>query len=133
MVSRTVLIVMAMLLLCTGLHFILKPLDPQEKLTGHENFSISLAAAQELTKNFRAQHPESKILGEYFGRDAIRKILDQNECVGLRIYYGSKTDGTQAMVMVGVDANNTDLSFGLLGENGFPCPPLCDTMRTINH
>jgi hypothetical protein len=133
MVSRTVLILMAMLLLCTGLHFVLRPLDPQDRLTGHENFSISLSAAQELTKNYRAQHPEAKILGEYFGSDAVRKILDQNGCVGLRIYYGSKSNGTPAMIIVGVDGNNADISMGLLSENGFPCPPLCDTARSITH
>ena len=54
-------------------------------------------------------------------------LLSQPNCVGIRIYYGRKNNGTPALVLVGITGDGHDLSNGAIIENGFPCPPICDT------
>lgn len=101
----------------------------RQQLTGHENHFITLADATALTMNFKMSVSAGTITGEYFGKDAIQAVLNQPNVVGLRIYYGRKNNGTPALVVVGVDANAKDLLVGPLLEDGFPCPPICDTSR----
>ncbi|MCB0312598.1 MAG: hypothetical protein KDH84_04930, partial [Calditrichaeota bacterium] len=57
-------------------------------VTGEEDHDISLADAVRLTDNFRKTVDAGTPLGGYFGRDAILRILSQEECVGIRYYYG---------------------------------------------
>lgn len=91
-------------------------------VTGHENFNTTLDSATQFTHRFQAA-----IFGEYFGRDGIMGVLNQPNCVGLRIYQGKKADGSSAFVVVGVTGDGHDLTMGQLLENGLPCPPFCDT------
>lgn len=107
-------------------------MDPS-LFSGNENHSITLDQATLLVKNFQSTAPESSILGEYFGRDAILSILNQDQCVGLRIYNGRKDDGTPVFVLVGVDGSGCDMKSGILAELGFPCPPFCDTTHALGN
>jgi len=102
-------------------------------ITGHENHAIALADAVKLTANFRAAASPGAFLGEAFGRDAVQGILNQTNCVGLRIYYGKRSDSTPALVLVGVDAFGRDLTAGIVDETGFPCPPICDSSSPLSH
>ena len=97
------------------------------QLTGHENHKISLQDAASLTRNFRSAtgNNPATILGEFFGKDALATALNQDKCIGLRIYYGKRNDGTPVLVFVGVDQSGTDMADGFVGEDGFPCPPVC--------
>jgi len=110
-----------------------QPLTASTVLTGHEVQNVTLAFAQNLTSNFRSASASGAILGEYFSTDAVKGILSQPGCVGIRIYYGKKTDGTPALVLVGVDQNDADISGGTICETGFPCPPWCDTSSPLEH
>ena len=64
--------------------------------------------------------------GGHFPREAIESILTQPGCTGVRFYYGTNTDGTSAIVLVGIDENNADMTTGEIVDNHFPCPPFCD-------
>lgn len=63
--------------------------------------------------------------GGAFLKDAIAAILDQPGCVGLRYYFGANTDGSTALILVGVDEENRDMSTGTIIDNHYPCPPFC--------
>ncbi len=104
-----------------------------QTLTGHENFNTTLPDAIQLTNNFQASAPNDPtlVLAEYFGRDAIIAVLNQPNCVGLRIYHGKKADGTSALVLVGVTGDGHDMTTGLLLETGIPCPPICDAPSVL--
>src|ERR1041385_6130772 len=79
--------------------------NPPMPLTGHENHHIALADAATLTRNNRNSNGNkaSTITGEFFGRDALVAALCQEKCIGLRIDYGKRDDGTPVLVFVGVD------------------------------
>ena len=103
------------------------------QITGHENHNITLADAAALTANFRASAPQNAVLGEYFGRDAVQTLLNAGGSVGVRIYYGRKTDGTPVLVLVGVNENGQDLTAAGVMEYGYPCPPVCDYNSPLTH
>ncbi len=103
----------------------------QTTLTGQENNSITLSTAVKLTKNFQATAAPSTEISEYFGKTIFQFILSQDGCIGVRIYYGKKDDGNPALVLVGVNASGQDMTAGTIGELGFPCPPYCDTTKTL--
>ena len=69
--------------------------------------------------------------GGHFPREVIEQILSQNGCAGIRFYFGTKPDGTLALVLVGVDENEKDMTAGVLVEDHYPCPPFCDATSTL--
>ncbi len=91
--------------------------------TGTEDHDISYEDAEKLIDNYTSSHP-NEIRAHFFGRDIIEKILKQNGCVGIRIYYAQKDDGTPNLVLIGTDANQKDIT-QTVGELGWPCPPYC--------
>jgi hypothetical protein len=64
--------------------------------------------------------------GGHFPREVIDAILAQPGCVGIRFYYGTNPDGSPALVLVGMDANETDMTSGEIIDTHYPCPPFCD-------
>ena len=108
-------------------------INESHQLNGHENHIVSLGCAASLTQYFRMTTDSTKkgVLGEFFGKDALVEALGQNNCVGLRIYYGKKDDGTPALVLVGVDKSGNDLTAGLVLEDGYICPPWCGVENSL--
>ena len=106
---------------------------PQE-YTGSTNHLITLDQALKYVQNFRTSDAASAIVikGAYFDRGIFDKILAQPGCVGVRYYYAKKDDGTQSIVLVGVDSKNQDLTSGILGEDAVPCPPFCAPSSPLN-
>lgn len=100
--------------------------------TGNENHNISLIEASELTANFRNGKPVGTIIGQFFGKTAIQNILDQQDCVGIRIYYAQDDNNIPKLVLVGVKANQDDIHNGLIAEFGKPCPQMCGTTNPLN-
>ncbi|MEI6595854.1 MAG: hypothetical protein WCO28_09830, partial [Bacteroidota bacterium] len=102
--------------------------------TGNENQQISLTAASALTANYRSnQIGIGFILGQYFSKDSLNSVLNQETCVGVRIYYGLNADNTTPeLVVVGVDANENDLANGIVLDNGALCPPRCGLTNSLN-
>ena len=99
--------------------------------TGHENHAITLEEASKLTANFRKWRPNAT-KAHFFGRDSIQQILDQEACVGIRIYNGFDENEKPQLIMVGVDANESDLYTGVIAEFSQPCPPYCGVNNSLN-
>lgn len=95
------------------------------KYDGHEDHIITLEQGTRLTRNFRENPTAPTVNAGYFGRDCIVRILEQNGCVGIRMYYGRNDDGSPCLVLVGVDNTGEDLYNGTLAEFYYPCPPFC--------
>jgi len=80
----------------------------------------------EARKLMEKRPPGLQERGGHFPREVIDAILAQPGCTGIRFYYGTNTDGTSALVLVGMDANDADMTSGEIIDNHFPCPPFCD-------
>ncbi len=92
------------------------------KNTGEQ---ITLSQAQEMVNEFRKRYPDSK-KGYFAGANHFNKILQQEDCIGLRIYngYDNETDSTN-LVIVGVNSNNEDMTNGYILDKTTPCPTTC--------
>ena len=99
--------------------------------TGKENQDIPLKEASEWTANYRKINPDS-IKGHLFGEDAIKKILTQKHCVGIRVYYALDDKEQKQLIVVGVDKNENDLYEGRLADRSVPCPPTCGNNNPLN-
>lgn len=101
--------------------------------TGKENHDIILADAAALTRNHRtANAADPKLIkGVFFGKDAIMKILNQANCVGVRCYFARNDKQESTLVLVGATADQNDMVNGAVLEWGFPCPPICDSAGSV--
>lgn len=99
--------------------------------TGNEDHDITLSEAADMTANYRNDHP-GETIAHYFGKTAITDIFDQNDCVGMRVYYGLDDTGKKQLIVVGVDASGNDLYTGKLAERSFLCPPDCSAVNPLN-
>ncbi len=117
-------------------------------LTGKEGEEFDLETAASWTKNHREKHPEQHV-SHFYGKDLINKILNQDGCVGIRIYYAYDHDGTRHSILVGANAQGKDIhpattpagtkvslaadvsasvtvtaseTYGIIGQVGNPCP-----------
>jgi hypothetical protein len=64
-----------------------KPRDPNP-ITGDEGAAIDLEMAAQWTKNHRHHHPKD-IESQFFGNKILNHILQQEGCMGIRIYYAN--------------------------------------------
>jgi hypothetical protein len=86
---------------------------------------IPLQAAAALTRRFGQGATKGAVFAQLFGREALEELLAQPGCAGVRIYYGLKDGGEPAVVRVGVDPADRDLTNGAILEEAYPCPPFC--------
>ncbi len=93
---------------------------PASTYGGDEPHDIILKDASSLTQKYKSSVPAGSIRGIYFGKNAVTDILNQKDCVGLRIYYGIKGSGEPTLVIVGVESSGGDLTEGKLAEYGIP-------------
>jgi hypothetical protein len=93
--------------------------------TGNEDHSIDLTTASGWTANYRSANSSGAIRAHFFGQKAIQQILDQENCVGIRIYYALDDNGAKQLIVVGTDASENDLYDGYLAEKSIVCPPYC--------
>lgn len=100
--------------------------------TGNEQHDISLAEASAWTANYRNSITSGDTIAHYFGKEAIKAILNQENCVGIRIYYALDTAATKQIIAVGVNADGNDLYNGLLAERTVKCPQHCSTSNPLN-
>ena len=97
---------------------------------GTEGGEITLAAGAAMTAEYRNQNPNER-KGHFFGKDILNEILDQEGCVGIRMYYGINSDEERELVLVGVDANENDMT-ELVVDLSCPCPNRCGTENKLN-
>lgn len=86
---------------------------------------IDLSRAIELTHSYQEMNP-LKANSYFVGFDRLDELLQQNQCVGMRIYPGLDNTTNQInMVLVGVDKSGEDMTSGLLLDELVTCPPMC--------
>ena len=68
----------------------------------------------------------------FAGKNKLNLILDQEGCIGIRIYDGfdMETNSTNR-VLVGVDATGEDMVSGTLLEQLIPCPKACSLTTSL--
>ena len=101
-------------------------------LTGNEPHDIDLAEAAEWTASYRATIPAEGTIAHYLGKKAIQEIFDQEDCVGMRIYYALDTLGQKQLIITGVTKDGNDLYLGKLAERSIKCPPICSLSNPLN-
>jgi hypothetical protein len=96
---------------------------------GNEGTMITLDEGATLTRNYRTTYPR-KSLGAFFGKERLLELLNQPECMGIRIYLGEENSDFQ-MVLVGADANQDDL-LDLILDRGKGFPPYNSNSNALN-
>jgi hypothetical protein len=99
---------------------------------GKEGSYVTLREASSWTANYRATIASGDILSQFVGAEKIKAILDQSDCVGIRIYYGIDDDGKKNLILVGANANENDMEDGILVEKLLRCPPECPQTNSLN-
>lgn len=88
---------------------------------GNEGEPISLKLGGTMTAKYRNNNVGAR-KGHFFGRNILNQILDQEGCMGIRMYYAENEDGEKELVIVGADANEDDM-LELVADISSPCPP----------
>lgn len=96
---------------------------------GKEGGAITLATGSQMTANYRRNNPD-EILGHFFGRDILEQLLEQEGCMGIRMYYAEDADGNKELVIVGADAEENDM-LDLVADVSCQCPP-CGAANSLN-
>lgn len=92
---------------------------------------ITLEKAIEYTHAFQNREPES-IKSYMVSAEMLNQIMEQKDCVGLRIYNGvDPVTNKENRVLVGVDSSGEDISNGIIVEELFPCPSHCPKVSPL--
>lgn len=93
---------------------------------------ITLQEAKDLIKAFETKFP-NQIKASFVGIDTLNLILNQENVMGVRIYYGYNTDSKIiSPVLVGVDNDGKDMTAVLI-DGLKPCPTDCDSVSPLNN
>ena len=98
---------------------------------GHE---ISIEEAAALTAAYRlsgSYDTNDGRIATAFNKEALKRLLNQEECMGIRCYYANDVDGLLTLVLVGYDDEGNDL-LDQLAEFGNPCPDNCSNDNALN-
>ena len=87
---------------------------------------ITEEQAKVLITAFDTKFP-GEVVSSIIGSNNVRKILDQENCIGLRIYNGYDDENSKmSLVLVGVDTEGEDLlGGGIIYDRMVTCPPIC--------
>jgi hypothetical protein len=99
---------------------------------GDEGTVVTLKEASVWTANYRKTIPVGGTIAHFIGKNKLNMILQQKDCVGVRVYYGIDEKGNKNLVFVGADANENDLADGVIVEYAVRCPPRCSTSNALN-
>lgn len=107
------------------------------KLEPARSHKVDLPAAAEQARAYRKAPPTKDDHAGAFLADAIRRVLDQPGCVGLRYYLAKKKSDADnrevnTMVLVGVDGDGNDMTSGEILNTPFLCPPFCADPNALN-
>jgi hypothetical protein len=67
--------------------------EPKDRLTGKEGAVIDIRVAAEWTRNHRHRNPGG-VISQFFGKEILTRILNQPDCVGIRIYFANSKPST---------------------------------------
>ena len=83
---------------------------------------ITLDEAVKYTHAFQKNNPDA-LKALFVGRNKINRILEQNDCIGVRIYNGLDAEsGKNNLVLVGVNVEGEDITEGVILQDLNPCP-----------
>lgn len=87
---------------------------------------ISQEQAKVLITAFDTKFP-GEVVSSFIGANNVRHILDQENCIGLRIYNGYDDENKKiSLVLVGVDTEGKELlEGGIIYDRMVTCPPIC--------
>lgn len=97
--------------------------------TGNEGSLVNIDDASSWTADFREAYPEYK-KGYFLGKNKLNDLLNQTDCVGIRIYFAIK-DGELNIVVVGAKANKDDITTNVL-DVAVSCPDQCGASNRLN-
>ena len=87
---------------------------------------INIEEAKKYTKSLRENFPD-ETKAYFVGLDKVKLILEQENCLGFRIYNGyNKEIKKRNLVIIGVDKAKKDMTNGIIIEKLITCPPICD-------
>ena len=99
---------------------------------GNEGEFVTLSDASRWTANYRNTIQSGEVIAEFQGKEKLLELLNQEGCVGIRIYYAINDEGRKVLVFVGADCNENDMESGLLLDDGIPCPIKCSKANRLN-
>jgi hypothetical protein len=87
---------------------------------------ITKEEAQTLIAAFGKKFP-GQIISSFIGENNVKQILEQKDCIGVRIYNGyNDSEQKISLVLVGVNSSEEDiLENGIIYDEMAICPPLC--------
>jgi hypothetical protein len=100
---------------------------------GNEGEVISLQTAAEWTANYRNSPNFDGVNAILYGHKKIRQILDQENCIGIRIYKAIDDQDQAVLVLIGTDADGNELTNGIIVERGLVCPPYCGSGNGLHN
>jgi metal-dependent amidase/aminoacylase/carboxypeptidase family protein len=103
--------------------------------TGEEIHDIGFTEAAEITKRYRDIHTEPEDRkAVYFSKKGIQKVLDQTDCVGIRIYFGYNEEIEFEPIIVGADRYENDIlhTGAVCLDLSLPCPDRCSEANILN-
>ncbi|MEN9742326.1 MAG: hypothetical protein RLZZ65_131 [Bacteroidota bacterium] len=92
---------------------------------------ISLEEGSTMTASFRSKFPDEK-LASFYSSEVFLALLEQEGCVGIRIYNAVDQDNNLTDVLVGVDSEGNDLVNGIVYNKAGLCPPGCAINNPLN-
>jgi len=98
---------------------------------GDEGELVTLPEAADWAKRYRTSNPEA-IKASFYGINKINDVLNQPDVVGIRFYNGEDQNGLNNLILVGVDANEDDVTSGVIMESGKMCPNQCGVSNQLN-
>lgn len=102
-------------------------------LNPNQDHRITLEEAVEMTSNYRHSNTFNGKYGGFFGRETLLAILNQENCAGIRYYYGINSENEPVIVLVGATEDNHDQVDKELAEMATPCPNCCDEESPLRH
>jgi hypothetical protein len=96
------------------------------KITGKEGGPLDKETAAKWTANYR-ESKQGKAHSHLFGAETVKRLLEQEGCVGMRIYYALNEEGEQQLLLIGADVDGNDLPESEVLDFAHVCPPYCDS------
>lgn len=93
---------------------------------------ISEERAKELISSFGVKY-DSEIRSSFIGSENVQHLLNQEGCIGLRIYNGYNDENQKmSLVLVGVDESGKEmLEDGIIYDELSQCPPICPVDKSL--
>ncbi len=93
--------------------------------------SITPSKAAVGTSMYQNVRPKNQPIAGFYGKNIVRKILQQLDCQGISFYFGASCRGKRVTVLVGIDSCGRAMWHGSLAEMSAICPPYCPTEKHL--